>query len=125
MPDPKTRSLKPSVLTADRQSFAALKNITGYAPANPAYSVASVQDALTDLDRKLEAAAQAEATAKAARDEAVASSWNFHNKVVGVKDSVSAQYGKDSNEVQSVGRKKTTEYKKPARSASKDSPQKP
>ena len=30
-------------------------------------------------------------------------------------DSVAAQYGKDSNEVQSVGRKKTTEYKKPTR----------
>lgn len=125
MPDPKTRSLKPSLLIADRQSFAALKNITGYAPANPAYSLASVQDALTDLDRKLEAATQAEAAAKTARDEAVASAWTFHNKIVGVKDSVSAQYGKDSNELQAVGRKKTTEYKKPTRKASKGSSPKP
>ncbi len=118
MPDPKTRTMKPSVLAADRQSFAALKTIAGYAPANPNYSLASVQDTLTDLDRKLEAATQAEAAAKAARDEAVASSWVFHNKIVGVKDSVSAQFGKDSNELQSVGRKKTTEYKKPTRKPS-------
>jgi hypothetical protein len=56
---------------------------------------------------------------KIARDEAVAGAWAFHHNIVGVKDSVSAQYGKDSNELQSVGRKKTTEYKKPARKASK------
>jgi hypothetical protein len=34
-----------------------------------------------------------------------------------MRDSVGAQYGKDSNQFQSVGRKKTTEYKKPARRA--------
>ncbi len=117
MPDPKTRPIKPDVLAADRQSFAALQNVTGYAPANSAYSVASVTAALADLDAKLAKVAQAEAAAKAARDEAVASAWNFHDKMVGVKDSVSAQFGKDSNELQTVGRKKQSEYKKSARTA--------
>jgi hypothetical protein len=115
MPDPKTRSLKPSVLIADRQSFAALKTITGYAPANPDFSVASATAALADLDSKLELVAQAEAALKTARDEAVASAWVFHDKMVGAKDSVSAQFGKNSNEVQAVGRKKQSEYKKSTR----------
>ena len=65
----------------------------------------------------LAALAQAEAAFKAARDDAVASTHRFHNKVVGMRDSVGAQYGKDSNQFQSVGRKKTTEYKKPTRRA--------
>ncbi len=115
MPDPKTRSIKPALLAADRQSFAALQNVTGYAPANPAYSVASATQSLTDLDAKLAKVAQAEAAAKAARDEAVAAAWAFHDIIIGVKDSVSAQFGKDSNEVQTVGRKKQSEYKKSTR----------
>ncbi len=67
------------------------------------------------MDAKQAALAQDEAAFKAARDEAVASRHRFHNKVIGMRDSVGAQYGKDSNQFQSVGRKKTTEYKKPTR----------
>jgi hypothetical protein len=32
-----------------------------------------------------------------------------------MRDAVGVQYGKASNEFQSVGRKKTSEYKKPSR----------
>src|SRR5207237_1392548 len=75
----------------------------------------SLLAAQTEMDDRQTIAAQAEATAKAARDDAVAATHRFHNKVVGMRDSVGAQYGKDSNEFQSVGRKKTTEYQRPTR----------
>ena len=35
--------------------------------------------------------------------------------MLGSRDQVVAQFGKDSNEVQAVGRKKVSEYKKPVR----------
>jgi hypothetical protein len=125
MAQDQTKAIKPSIIAADRDSVAAMQTLSDYRPANEAYSKQSLLDAQTEMDAKAVAFAQADAAFKAARDEAVASTHNFHNKVVGMRDSVSAQYGKDSNQVQSVGRKKTTEYKKPARTSSKGSSQKP
>jgi hypothetical protein len=107
-----TKPLKPSVIAADRDSLSAVQAITDYAPANSDYTTQSLLDAQAEMDARQSAVAQAEAAYKAARDEAVASAHRFHNKVVGMRDSVGAQYGKNSNEFQSVGRKKTTEYKK-------------
>ena len=67
------------------------------------------------LVAKQQAAVQAEAAAAAARDEAVAESWNFHNTILGVKDQVRAQFGPDSAELQSLGLKRKSEYKAPTR----------
>jgi hypothetical protein len=110
-----TRTLKPSIISTDRDSVAAVQSINTYAPANSDYTTASLVAALADYDAKAASAAQADAAAKAARDDAVAAAHRLHNKVVGMRDSVGAQFGKDSNEFQAVGRKKTTEYKKPTR----------
>jgi hypothetical protein len=60
---------------------------------------------------------QAEAAYKAARDNAVAAEWAFHNAVLGAKEQVIAQFGKDSNEVQAIGLKKKSERKSPSRVA--------
>jgi hypothetical protein len=120
MPDNTTKPLRPAVLIADRESLAALKSIANYAPGNPDYLEQSLVAAETELDTKLGLAAQKEAEAKAARDDATASGWNFHRKIVGMRDAVGVQFGKNSNEFQTVGRKKTSEYKKPTR-ASKSS----
>lgn len=119
MPDKKTRTLNPAVLAADRESLAALADITDYAPANPDYSLQSLTASAEDLDNKIALAARADAEAKARRDDAVIASWEFHTKVVGMRDSVGAQYTKASNQFQSVGRKKTTEYRKPGSKSSK------
>lgn len=107
-----TKPISPAILAADRESLAALTTITNYAPANPAYEKTALLALQTAFDTKTATATQSDAKAKADRDDAVASGWAFHNAVVGMRDSVGAQFGKDSNEFQSVGRKKTTEYKK-------------
>ncbi len=49
---------------------------------------------------------------KAARDQAVAAERAFHNKILGAKKQVVAQFGVDSDEVQAVGLKKKSEYKR-------------
>lgn len=106
-----TRKLKPSVLTKDLTDFAALKQITGYAPANAAYQITAIDADKTAMEAAADAMAQAEAALKTKRDEYVAATWKFHNSVDGGRTSVESQFGKDSNEVQAVGRKKTSEYK--------------
>lgn len=106
-----TKRLTPSALAADRASLAALQAITNYTPANPAYTAATVTTAQTELLAAQAAETQTAAAAAAARDNAVAKEWNFHNLMLGVKDQVTAQFGRDSNEVQSIGLKKASEYK--------------
>lgn len=51
------------------------------------------------------------AAANAARDTSTGSEWSFHNLVLGGKDQVIAQYGRDSDEAQAVGLKKKSERK--------------
>ena len=112
--------LKPALIQADRDTFAALQAITGYAPANQAYALTAITTAQASLATAQQAEAQAAAAAAAARDNAVAREWEFHNLILGAKDQIIAQFGKDSNEVQAVGLKKKSEYSRPQRRASKE-----
>jgi len=106
-----TKRLSPSVLDSDKTAFAALQAITNYAPANSAFSTAAITTAHAELLAAQTTEAQTAAAAAAARDNAVAKEWNFHNLMLGTKDQVTAQFGRNSNEVQSLGRKKPSEYK--------------
>jgi hypothetical protein len=60
-----------------------------------------VQSRLQALRSAQRAKVNAQNALAAARDAAVAAEWEFHNMILGVKDQVIAQYGKDSDQVQS------------------------
>ena len=120
MPNQATR-LRPAQVQADRDAFAALQAIAGYTPANAAYALTAITAARTSLDGAQQTEAQAAAAAAAARDETVAREWEFHNLMLGVKDQIIAQFGKDSNEVQAVGLKRKSEYSRPRPRAKKES----
>jgi hypothetical protein len=107
--------LRPAQIEADRSSFAALQGIAGYAPANPAYALAALTQLQAEMTSAQAAEAQAAAALAAARDNAVAKEWEYHNRILGVKDQVVAQFGRDSNEVQALGLKKASERKAPVR----------
>jgi hypothetical protein len=47
-----------------------------------------------------------------ARNRAVAAEWDLHNKILGAKKQVVALYGEDSDEVQAVGLKKKSDWKR-------------
>jgi len=115
MPKDQNKRITPGVLEADKNSFAALQGLTAYAPANPAYAAAKLASAQAALASAQTTEAQAAAALATARDNAVAAEWEFHNLMLGVKDQVIAQFGRDSNEVQAVGLKKTSERKAPQR----------
>ncbi len=116
------KRLRPAQIEADRAAFEALKTIAGYAPANPAFALAKIAEAEAAMREAQAAEARAAAEAEARRDDATGSEWEFHNLMIGVKDQVTAQFGRDSNEVQSVGRKKSSERKAPTRRAKPSAP---
>lgn len=55
--------------------------------------------------------------ARAAADKARLAEWRFHQNVLAMKERVRGVYGSDSDEAQAVGSKKTSEPKRPRRSA--------
>lgn len=108
------------VLAGDRDSFDGLKEIANYEPANPRYSLEALSSSETAMRNAQEAEARAEGALAVARDNAVAAEWAFHNQVLGMRDQVTAQFGRNSNEVQLVGLKKSSEYKRRNRTSSED-----
>jgi hypothetical protein len=110
-----TKRLKPSLRKSDEDSFSALQNIAGYSPSNANYTVAIGSKLLGAMQDAQTLEAQKFSDWESARDDANAAEWAFHNYVLGVKGQVGAQYTDDSNEYQSMGLKKKSEYKSPKR----------
>jgi hypothetical protein len=110
-----SRRLTPAVMDADESGFEALQAIGLYEPANQAYGLQAVNSVYGLMKSAQKEESQAQAALDTARDNAVAKEWAFHNVMLGVKDQVMAQYGRDSNEVQALGLKKTSERKAPQR----------
>ena len=110
-----SRRLTPAVLSEDESGFSALQAMALYEPANQAYSLPAINSAHGLMESARTEEAQAAAALATARDNAVAKEWAFHNLMLGVKDQVMAQFGRDSNEVQALGLKKASERKAPQR----------
>jgi hypothetical protein len=104
------RRLTKKVLQEDRETYAALKALTDYRPANPDFSIANVDAVFQAMDSKQTVEVQKKADAAGASDNAADSERDTHNIVLGVKAQVKAQYGENSNEYQSLGMKKKSEY---------------
>jgi hypothetical protein len=109
------RRVKPDVLQTDLDAQVALSVMSDYKPANEDFSLAKVTDALSKMQEAQQAELIAQSALDAARDAAAAAEWCFHEVLQGVKTQVIAQYGVNSDQVQSLGLKKKAEYKRPAR----------
>ena len=116
-----TKRLRPAQISEDEDILAALKAIPNYAPANPAYALAAVERAYEEVKAAQGAEVQAEAAYLGARDTAVEKEFALHELIQGTKDQVTAQFGRNSNEVQSIGLKKASEYKPRTRGSKKGS----
>ena len=114
----RTKRLRPSVLQADIDAFAALQAIADYQPSNASFSASNGASVKTAMETKQTDEVQKQTAADSARDDAVEGEWDFHDYILGVKDQVKAQYGPDSNEYQSLGLKKKSEYKSGRRTSS-------
>jgi hypothetical protein len=106
-----TRKMVRNVLEEDEVAFDALQKINGYTPANPAYTLAAVTQAFGEMNTAKTLANQAEAAFATAEDIATAKEWAFHNMMLGVKEQIIAQFGKDSLQLQELGLKRKSEYR--------------
>jgi len=96
------RRITPALLQADLDSYAALQAIESYAPANGKCELG----ALATLKQKMETRQTTETQAAGARDAAAETEWEFHDTINLAKTQVEAQFGPDSDQLQSLGRKK-------------------
>jgi hypothetical protein len=110
-----SKRLPPVKIEADESGFAALRTIKAYTPINSTYSLDAVKSAHDELQNLRGAEAQAQTAAAEARNKSVAKEWEFHNLMLGVKEQIIAQFGKDSTEVEAFGLKRKSEYKQPRR----------
>ena len=110
-----TKRINPDVLGADEDTFTSVKALPGYKPHMAECEVTAIQAVKAAMIAAQEAEVAADNALKTARDQANAAEWAFHNVVLSSKDQVASQYGKDSNEYQSLGLKKKSEYKTPGR----------
>jgi hypothetical protein len=118
-----TRRLNPKDVQDDKDVVAAIATLSpAYAPANAAYSLANLNTAQTTMTTAQNTEVQKKGDYDAARDAANAKEWLFHNAVLEAKKQVAAQYGSDSDQLQSIGLKKKSEYKKPTKKAKSPTP---
>lgn len=71
------------------------------------------------MARAQQAELRAQHTLAAARDAVFAAEWALHNAVLRTKAQVIAQYGPDSDAVESMGLKKKSDRKRPVRRATR------
>ncbi len=109
-----TARVRPDNLQADQEAYTALQAITGYAPLNQSFSKDNLAEYFDSFQNMRQAEINAQNALDAARDNATAAEWDFHNAMLGVKAQVVAQFGDDSNEAQSLGLTKKSERKAPA-----------
>ena len=119
-----TKRLSSAVIASHKAAFNKLQGITGYAPSNPACAILALREAFDQLQAEHLAEDQSFAVFTTARDKASAAEWRIHNLMLLAKDQVRAQFGKDSTQLQEIGLKKTSDYRRPARK-SKDNATRP
>ena len=113
------RRIPDAVLDDDKTALIGLQSIVGYKPTNANYTVEKIVALATDWENKQKAAIAAKQAAETAMDDLVDAARLFHDAILGAKNQVVAQFGDDSNEIQTVGMKKRSDYKRPIRKNNK------
>lgn len=112
--NPKYR-LPASTLEADREALLALEELEDYQPVNPNHRAEALRAFEQRLRQTEEEEVRTQKRLNTVRDDVVDAGWAFHNAIMGAKAQVSAQYGNDSNAIQSMGLKKRSDRKRTPR----------
>lgn len=103
------KRLSPNQLAEIKSNFAGLKQITDYAPVKDEYKVSEIEPIETALDNLLTQEAQLIAQLADVRDQIAEKGGEFSQKMTGAAQQVIAQFGDDSAEIQSLGRKRKSD----------------
>jgi len=105
----KNSRLSPNKLADVKASFAGLKTIGGYEPVKKEYEVAAIQPVEAAIDALTEQEAQLLVQLGDVRDELASKGTEFAQKMKGAAQQVIAQFGDDSQQIQSLGRIRSSE----------------
>jgi hypothetical protein len=104
-----------SRIIEDRRSLAALEGIVGYAPRNSSLNVDALRTLESQMDSQANRVTQLRAELAGAIDNYHATGSLFTQRMIEARDEVQVQFGRDSNELQAVGRTKRSDRKAPVR----------
>lgn len=114
-PQNTSRRLAAQLLGQDIDSLNGFNTIQGYTTQRQEATPEALQRTYQAMLALQQAETEKLALYRAAADAARLAEWEFHNTVLAVKEVVRGQYGADSNEAQSIGLKKKSDRKRPAR----------
>ncbi len=110
-----SRRVSNKVIVADVAAYNSLSTIKSYVPVREEASVKSLKAAYDDMLAKQKKEDEQAAIAKSAADAARQAEVAFHDTVMAMRETVRGQFGPNSDEAQSVGYKKKSEYKRSRR----------
>lgn len=105
----KKKRLSPNQLAEVKSSFAGLKQIAGYTPLKEDFKVSAIQEIDTALDNLLTQESQILAQIADLRDKIADKGSEYVQRMNGASQQVIAQFGDDSPEIQSLGRKRKSD----------------
>ena len=116
MPSPDmNRRLTPAVINQDVDAYNGLAAIDSYSTKRSNATPEALQQAYQAMLIQQQIETEKLALYRAASDAARLAEWEFHNAVLAMKEVVKGQFGSDSDEAQSIGLKKKSDRKRPAR----------
>jgi hypothetical protein len=114
-PQNTSRRLAAQLLDQDIDSLNGFNTIQDYSTQRQEATPEALQRTYQAMLALQKAETEKLALYRAAADAARLAEWEFHNTVLAMKEVVRGQYGADSNEAQSIGLKKKSDRKRPAR----------
>jgi hypothetical protein len=114
-----SQRVKPDLLEQGKTILYGLKTLTDYTPLRSSASVEGIEAIHAKMQEAQQKETRLKAEARIALEEARAAEWEFHNCILEAKAAVIAQYGVDSPQLQTVGLKRKSAYRRPTRQAKK------
>jgi hypothetical protein len=109
------KRLRKEIVQADVALMAVFKTLPGYAPRNPQFSVAAMEQSHNELAQLLHEELLIEMQLAAVRERIVEVGHRYHDQLLGGKHEAVVQFGDDSVEIEALGIKRKSERKQPRR----------
>ncbi|MBD2079222.1 hypothetical protein [Leptolyngbya sp. FACHB-17] len=107
--------VRPESLEQGEAVLHGLRTLSNYQPLRREASIVGIEEAYAKMQAAQEKEARLKAESRIALEEARIAEWEFHNCILEAKAAVIAQYGADSPQLQTVGLKRKSTYKRPTR----------
>jgi hypothetical protein len=110
------KRIAPATLKEDKNSLIGLRTLTDFVPSSPEFSAEALQALQQEMEEAEEVLIEIMKNAGTQRDRVARLQTTYHERLKQSKSQVVGQYGPDSPEVQVIGLKRQSEYRRPRRS---------